>query len=112
VGFADFPESRTEILEMIQIFQSQAKVGKGFLTIEDMPTDYGQIHLIAFGMEAHPQLWAEPNRIFHETVKKFHNQASLEAFAQDGNPDHLPHVELDDGRSVPILIHLDEVSKK
>jgi hypothetical protein len=112
VGMADYFESRAEILEMMEILKEHAKLGKGPMTIEDMSaTDYGQIYLLSFGMEANPKLASAARTFFQETVINYYDPESIKSFARDGDPAHLPQITVHEGQSVPLLIPLDDLGR-
>jgi hypothetical protein len=64
---------------------------------------------LGFALEGNENLDDGAMWFFSDTVPMFHDEASLEAFARDGNPDVLPTVT---EQNLPLLIPLSDLTNR
>jgi hypothetical protein len=103
-------DSEEQLLEGMEACRIAASENKGPMTFAGTRfVDPGQIMELGFALEGNENLDDGAMWFFSDTVPMFHDEASLEAFARDGNPDVLPTVT---EQNLPLLIPLSDLTNR
>jgi hypothetical protein len=100
-------ESLARFDELLNKALSWREQNKGPMTIEGRNSlENGKIVFLGFNMQSSPEFYLAGRDFFGEVIKLYHTQESLDAFAQDGDPKHLPQTK----EGPLLLLHLEGTS--